>query len=150
MSSEENSINSPDGNVIEQNLHGSNESAASESQTTSESDSPTIADGNSQEPVRNDNNEDPNDTPNEIVNNAEPAANAHRPAPNANNIAADFVNNNNTNRAVPNPLLNVRDRLFHALFYKVAVSYARAIPKPLRRIIEFAVFLKVTILSMVC
>lgn len=47
-------------------------------------------------------------------------------------------------RGPQNPLLNVRDRLFHALFYRIALTYARAFPKPVRRIIEFAVLLKVT------
>ena len=42
-----------------------------------------------------------------------------------------------------NPLLNVRDRLFHALFYRIALAYARAIPRPVRRFLEFAILLKV-------
>lgn len=62
-------------------------------------------------------------------------------------------NNNNNNTTGPqrnagrrgpqNPLLNVRDRLFHALFYRIAIAYARAFPKPIRRIIEFAILIKV-------
>lgn len=48
-------------------------------------------------------------------------------------------NNNNTN---PNPLINVRDRLFHALFFKAALAYARTFPRPVRRWIEFTVLLK--------
>lgn len=28
-----------------------------------------------------------------------------------------------------NPLINVRDRLFHALFFKTALQYAQLIPK---------------------
>ena len=55
---------------------------------------------------------------------------------NANNGRA---NNNNNN----NPLLNVRDRLFHALFFKIAITYARAFPPPVRRFFEFAILLKV-------
>ncbi|XP_072172776.1 membralin-like [Diadema setosum] len=47
-------------------------------------------------------------------------------------------NNNNNN----NPLLNVRDRLFHALFFKIAITYARAFPPPIRRFFEFAILLK--------
>ncbi|KAL4236457.1 hypothetical protein ACF0H5_004843 [Mactra antiquata] len=64
-------------------------------------------------------------------------------------------NNNNNNNAGPqrnggrrrplNPLLNVRDRLFHALFYRIAIAYARAFPKPIRRIIEFAILIKALI-----
>lgn len=42
-----------------------------------------------------------------------------------------------------NPLFNMRERLFHALFYRVALTYARAFPKPVRRILEFAILLKV-------
>ncbi|XP_053395046.1 membralin-like isoform X1 [Mercenaria mercenaria] len=63
-------------------------------------------------------------------------------------------NNNNNNNNAPgqarnagrrgpqNPLLNVRDRLFHALFYRIALAYARAFPKPVRRVIEFAILIK--------
>jgi len=47
-------------------------------------------------------------------------------------------NNNNQN-----PLINVRDRLFHALFIKAALAYARTFPRPVRRLIEFIVLLKV-------
>lgn len=46
-------------------------------------------------------------------------------------------NNNNQN-----PLFNVRDRLFHALFFKAALAYARTFPKPVRRFIEFMILLK--------
>ena len=45
-----------------------------------------------------------------------------------------------------NPLLNVRDRLFHVLFYRIALAYARAIPRPVRRFLEFAILLKVMLL----
>ncbi|XP_055039977.2 membralin isoform X1 [Misgurnus anguillicaudatus] len=41
-----------------------------------------------------------------------------------------------------NPLINVRDRLFHALFFKMAVTYARLFPPSFRRIFEFLVLLK--------
>ena len=66
----------------------------------------------------------------------------------ANNIAAAAAADNNNrpvrnNNQQPNPLLGVRDRLFHALFYRIALTYARAFPKPIRRFIEFAVLLKV-------
>ena len=67
------------------------------------------------------------------------------------NIAADVANNNNAPGNLGgrlggrpgSPLLNVRDRLFHALFCRIALTYARAIPRPLRRVIEFAMLLKV-------
>ena len=41
------------------------------------------------------------------------------------------------------PLMDVRDRVFHALFYRVTLTYARAFPKPIRRLLEFVIFLKV-------
>ena len=72
------------------------------------------------------------------------------PVHNQNNIAAAAAadNNNqpgrnNNNTGPQNPLLNVRDRLFHALFYRMALAYARAFPKPIRRLLEFVVLLKV-------
>ncbi|KAG5888806.1 hypothetical protein JTB14_032719 [Gonioctena quinquepunctata] len=46
-------------------------------------------------------------------------------------------NNNNQN-----PLFNVRDRLFHTLFYRAALAYARAFPRPLRRFLEFLILIK--------
>nr|XP_020030691.1 membralin isoform X3 [Castor canadensis] len=42
----------------------------------------------------------------------------------------------------PNPLINVRDRLFHALFFKMAVTYSRLFPPAFRRLFEFFVLLK--------
>lgn len=42
----------------------------------------------------------------------------------------------------PNPLINVRDRLFHALFFKMAVIYSRLFPPAFRRLFEFFVLLK--------
>uniref|UniRef100_I3M8V0 Transmembrane protein 259 n=1 Tax=Ictidomys tridecemlineatus TaxID=43179 RepID=I3M8V0_ICTTR len=41
-----------------------------------------------------------------------------------------------------NPLINVRDRLFHALFFKMAVTYSRLFPPAFRRLFEFFVLLK--------
>ncbi|KAM6310864.1 membralin isoform 2-T2 [Podargus strigoides] len=49
------------------------------------------------------------------------------------------VRNPNLNQ---NPLINVRDRLFHALFFKMAVTYARLFPPSFRRVFEFFVLLK--------
>lgn len=58
-----------------------------------------------------------------------------------------ILNNNNLNRARnnnnQNPLFSVRDRLFHVLFIKSALLYARTFPRPVRRMIEFFVLLKV-------
>ncbi|CAH0551315.1 unnamed protein product [Brassicogethes aeneus] len=48
-----------------------------------------------------------------------------------------FRNNNNQN-----PLFNVRDRLFHTLFFRAAVAYARTFPRPVRRFIEFVILIK--------
>lgn len=53
------------------------------------------------------------------------------------NPALPRTRNNN-----PNPLFNVRERLFHALFFKFAVAYARTFPRPVRRFFEFLVLLK--------
>ncbi|XP_015591496.1 membralin isoform X2 [Cephus cinctus] len=56
------------------------------------------------------------------------------------------LNNNNMNRARnnnnQNPLFNVRDRLFHAMFIKAALIYARTFPRPVRRFIEFIILLQ--------
>jgi len=43
------------------------------------------------------------------------------------------------------PLINVRDRLFHTLFFKLSVAYARGCPRPIRRIIETFILLKAII-----
>ncbi|KAG7327667.1 hypothetical protein KOW79_009273 [Hemibagrus wyckioides] len=58
---------------------------------------------------------------------------------NNNNGAANRLRNPNVNQ---NPLINVRDRLFHALFFKMAVTYARLFPPSFRRVFEFFVLLK--------
>lgn len=83
--------------------------------------------------------------------NAVPAAEVNQdnnPSPNENNNDND-TNNNNENNNNPNnvnnnvnPLVNVRDRLFHALFYRIAIGYARALPKKFRRVLEFLVLVK--------
>lgn len=41
-----------------------------------------------------------------------------------------------------NQLVNVRDRLFHTLFYRAALAYARTFPKSVRRFIEFIILVK--------
>lgn len=40
------------------------------------------------------------------------------------------TNNNNTNRSRnnQNSLISVRDRLFHALFFKIALAYSQTVP----------------------
>ena len=70
-----------------------------------------------------------------------------------NNNAGRARNNNNNNppgapgQGQQNPLLSVRDRLFHALFYRIALTYARAFPGPFRRFLEFAILLKVGLIK---
>lgn len=59
---------------------------------------------------------------------------------NNNNMGPNRIRNPNVNQ---NPLINVRDRLFHALFFKMAVTYARLFPPSFRRVFEFFVLLKV-------
>ncbi|XP_059096044.1 uncharacterized protein LOC131890654 isoform X2 [Tigriopus californicus] len=50
--------------------------------------------------------------------------------------------NANGPQFVRDPLLNVRDRLFHTLFYRLTLAYARMCPKPIRRIIETMILVK--------
>ncbi|XP_075901352.1 membralin isoform X2 [Nelusetta ayraudi] len=61
------------------------------------------------------------------------------PLNNNNNTGGNRIRNPNMNQ---NPLINVRDRLFHALFFKMAVTYARLFPPSFRRVFEFFVLLK--------
>ncbi|NXS93078.1 MBRL protein, partial [Jacana jacana] len=74
----------------------------------------------------------------------QPNANNHHPA--HNNGAGGAAGGNNRGVRNPNlnqnPLINVRDRLFHALFFKMAVTYARLFPPSFRRVFEFFVLLK--------
>ena len=46
-----------------------------------------------------------------------------------------------------NPLINARDRLFRALFFKMAVIYARTFPPPVRLLLEMGVLMKVISLA---
>ena len=52
-------------------------------------------------------------------------------------------NNNNGARRENNPFFHFQNRLFHALFYRVTLTYARAFPRPIRRVLEFALLMKV-------
>ena len=61
---------------------------------------------------------------------------------NRNNAQNRPNNNNNNNNNNNGGLANVRERLFQALFFRLAVAYARAFPQPMRRLIEFTVLLK--------
>lgn len=68
-----------------------------------------------------------------------PPPTAPNPQPNNNN-----TNNNNRNtnaNGTPPTVIHVRDRLFQALFYRLAMMYARTFSKPMRRIIEFIMLL---------
>ncbi|XP_031696620.1 membralin isoform X2 [Anarrhichthys ocellatus] len=67
------------------------------------------------------------------------ANNNNVPLNNNNNMGPNRIRNPNINQ---NPLINVRDRLFHALFFKMAVTYARLFPLSFRRVFEFFVLLK--------
>lgn len=53
-----------------------------------------------------------------------------------------LIDHLNRNRNNQNPLLNVRETLFHALFIKLAIAYARTFPRPLRRFLEFILLVK--------
>ncbi|XP_068225217.1 uncharacterized protein [Palaemon carinicauda] len=66
---------------------------------------------------------------------AQENADAGSNAQNRNN-AQNRQNNNNGG------LANVRERLFQALFFRLAVAYARAFPQPLRRVFEFIILIK--------
>jgi hypothetical protein len=74
-----------------------------------------------------------------------PAPPPPQPAGNNNNRPRNINNNNLNNNNNQNPLFNMRDRLFHALFFKAALAYARTFPRPVRRFLEFVVLLKVNI-----
>ncbi|XP_034035189.1 membralin isoform X2 [Thalassophryne amazonica] len=64
----------------------------------------------------------------------QPNGNNNVPLNNPNRLRNPTINQN--------PLINVRDRLFHALFFKMAVTYARLFPPSFRRVFEFFVLLK--------
>lgn len=49
------------------------------------------------------------------------------------------------NQGIRDPLINVRDRLFHTLFFKISLAYARGCPRPVRRVIEMMILLKAII-----
>ncbi|XP_056133083.1 membralin [Lampris incognitus] len=70
---------------------------------------------------------------------SENQGNGNNNVPLNNNVGTNRIRNPNINQ---NPLINVRDRLFHALFFKMAVTYARLFPPSFRRIFEFFVLLK--------
>jgi hypothetical protein len=67
---------------------------------------------------------------------------AATPPPAAENNAR-VEHNNNVIPLPQHPLFNVRDRLFHALFYRMATVYARAVPPPFRMALECCALFKV-------
>ncbi|KAM6217815.1 membralin isoform 2-T2 [Rhynchocyon petersi] len=70
------------------------------------------------------------------------AAGAPGPGPNGGGGGPGPARGPRTPNLNPNPLINVRDRLFHALFFKMAVTYSRLFPPAFRRLFEFFVLLK--------
>ncbi|XP_058018503.1 membralin isoform X2 [Ahaetulla prasina] len=68
--------------------------------------------------------------------------NTHHPLNNNGVGGGPAGNNRGVRNLNQNPLINVRDRLFHALFFKMAVTYARLFPPSFRRIFEFFILLK--------
>lgn len=57
------------------------------------------------------------------------------------NNAQPEQNNNVPQQQQQHPLFNVRDRLFHALFQRIAFAYARSVPRHVRIALEcFALF----------
>ncbi|XP_061720497.1 membralin isoform X2 [Cydia pomonella] len=76
----------------------------------------------------------------QIMNNLPPGVNPENNLLPGGPILNATMNRNRNNNQ--NPLFNVRERLFHALFFKFAVAYARTFPRPVRRFFEFLVLLK--------
>ena len=67
----------------------------------------------------------------------------NNPGNNNNGVGGPRVRNNNNGARENNPFFHFQNRLFHALFYRITLTYARAFPRPIRRILEFALLLKV-------
>ncbi|XP_046446960.1 membralin-like isoform X4 [Daphnia pulex] len=64
------------------------------------------------------------------------------PRNNMNGAGPTLLNNNNPNYVNANQLATVRDRMFHAIFHRMAIAYARTFPKPIRRLLEWLFLLK--------
>ncbi|CAK1584592.1 unnamed protein product [Parnassius mnemosyne] len=75
-----------------------------------------------------------------VLNNLPPGVNPENNILPGGPVINQIMNRNRNNNQ--NPLFNVRERLFHALFFKFAVAYARTFPRPVRRFFEFLVLLK--------
>ncbi|KAJ8717201.1 hypothetical protein PYW08_005600 [Mythimna loreyi] len=76
----------------------------------------------------------------QVMNNLPPGVNMENNLLPGGPIINPTMNRNRNNNQ--NPLFNMRERLFHALFFKFALAYARTFPRPLRRFFEFLVLLK--------
>jgi len=64
-------------------------------------------------------------------------------------MEANNNNNNNNNAAEQrDPLVNVRDRLFHTMFFGLSLAYARSCPRQLRRMLECFILLKAVLCLM--
>lgn len=63
------------------------------------------------------------------------------------NVDRDQASNRRRRHARGGHLTNPRDRLFHALFIKLGLVYARLVPKKLRIVLELLVLLKVDCLG---
>ena len=74
-----------------------------------------------------------------------PGANSIPPSMERNGRGNRVVERNNSQQIQQQQhlLLGVRDRLFHALFYRVAMAYARAVPQHCRVILEYFALFKV-------
>lgn len=72
-----------------------------------------------------------------------PLFNNNIPRNNMNGAGQTLLNNNNPNYVNANQLATVRDRMFHAIFHRMALAYARTFPKPIRRLLEWVFLLKV-------
>jgi len=72
-----------------------------------------------------------------------PLFNNNVPRNNMNGTGPTLLNNNNPNYVNANQLATVRDRMFHAIFHRMALAYARTFPKPVRRLLEWVFLLKV-------
>lgn len=69
----------------------------------------------------------------------------NNPGNNNGGLGGTRARNNNNNGArggENNPFFHFQNRLFHALFYRITITYARAFPRPIRRVLEFALLLK--------
>ena len=67
---------------------------------------------------------------------------------NDNGVDNARVEQNNNLLPPQHPLFNVRDRLFHALFYRMATVYARAVPPSFRTAIEYCALFKVSVVEL--